>query len=381
MKIAMNWQRLLLAAALLLSSAVIAKDSWDETVTAARGQTVYFYAWGGSSEVNQYLRWVADEVEEQYGIRLVHVKVADIAEAVSRILNETASSSAVDMLWLNGENFHQLKTADELLGELHIRIPAAQNIRADIPWQSDFGVPVEGLELPWGIGQFHLIVRSSALQTFIQDGKLQPQQLLEFAQQHPQRVSYPKPPEFHGTTFLKSLLIALHDDSKLFTQPPGNDSKVALETLWSFLDQLHPSLWRDGIDFPSGAAFQQQMLANGQLDVAVSFNPQELSVAQRQGRLPEGLERVVIGAGAVTNSHYMAIAKRTRAPQAAQVVVNFLLSTKAQLRKRDASGWGDPAVVELPEDSQQSSLLPAVAEMHIGWVELLESGWLERYQQ
>ncbi|HET8816700.1 MAG TPA: ABC transporter substrate-binding protein [Pseudidiomarina sp.] len=381
MKTTTIWQCLLLAVATILSTAAVASDSWEKTVTAARGETVYLYAWGGSSEVNQYLRWVAEEVEAQYQIRLVHVKVADIGEAVARLLSENEGFSAVDMLWLNGENFHQLKTANELLGELPSRIPNAQAIRSDIPWQSDFGVPVEGFELPWGIGQFHLIVRSSLLQEFTQNGQLSPQQLLAFAQRYPQRVSYPKPPEFHGTTFLKSLLHALHNDSELFTRAPSVTSRLALEPLWAFLNQLHPLLWREGQDFPSGAAFQQQMLANGQLDVAVSFNPQELSVAQRQGRLPEGLERVVLGPGAVTNSHYLAIAKRTRVPHAAQVVMNYLLSKEAQLRKRDGSGWGDPAVIALPDDSRQPSLLPAVAEMHIGWVELLESGWLERYQQ
>lgn len=375
------WQSAVLAL-MLLSSPAVADPTWNKTVSDARGQTVYFYAWGGSSEVNEYLRWASEQIAERYEIELVHVKVADVAEAVSRILNEDSSAnSAVDLLWINGENFHQLKDAGQLLGSLPERIPAAHNIRMDIPWQSDFGVPVNGFELPWGIGQFHLIARTSAVQGFIQDGRLQPQQLLAFAQENPGRLSYPKPPEFHGTTFLKSLLLALHEESEVFLKPPSNSSEQSLQLLWDYLDTLHPLLWRTGEDFPSGAAFQQQMLANGQLDIAVSFNPQELTVASTQGRLPDGLERVVVGDGAITNSHYLAIPKRTRASQAAQVVIDFLLSPDAQERKRDVSGWGDPAVVSLPEDTQASSLLPAVAEMHIGWVERIETGWLERYQQ
>ncbi|WP_417656627.1 ABC transporter substrate-binding protein [Pseudidiomarina aestuarii] len=374
------WQSAVLAL-LLLSTPAVADTTWNETVATARGQTVYFYAWGGSSEVNDYLRWASEELDERHDIELVHVKVADVAEAVSRILNEDSSASAVDLLWINGENFHQLKDAGQLLGNLPKRIPAAQNILTDIPWQSDFGVPVDGFELPWGIGQFHLIVRTSAVQDFIEDGRLQPQNLLAFARQNPGRLSYPKPPEFHGTTFLKSLLLALNEDPEVFLQPPSGSSSQTLQLLWDYLDTLHPLLWRSGQDFPNGAAFQQQMLANGQLDIAVSFNPQELTVANMQGRLPGGLERVVLGNGAITNSHYLAIPKRTRTPQAAQVVVDFLLSPEAQLCKRDVSGWGDPAVVSLPEDTQASSLLPAVAEMHIGWVERIESGWLERYQQ
>lgn len=381
----MNWRILFLSCCLVVSQAAKGEATWQQTVAEARGQTVYFYAWGGSTEVNNYLRWAEREVEQRFDVTLVHVKVADIAEAVARILAEGEASSpaksAIDLLWINGENFHRLKAAGQLLGDLPERIPAAQSIRADIPWQSDFGVPVEGFELPWGIGQFHLIARSEALRSFTDNGVIQPESLMTFAQENPGRMTYPKPPEFHGTTFLKSILVALYPNSTAFTQPPNASSRAKLAALWSYLDTLHPLLWRQGSDFPSSAAFQQQLLANGQLDISLSFNPQQLDVGQRQGRLPNGLQRLMIGEGAITNSHYLAIAKRSRSPQAAQVVIDFLLSAEAQTRKQAADGWGDPAVVNTVNDHDSGQLLAAAPELHIGWVELLESGWLERYQQ
>jgi putative thiamine transport system substrate-binding protein len=60
--------------------------SWPEIVQAAKGQTVYWNAWGGDEHVNAYIAWVGDQVREEYGITLNHVKLADTADAVSRVL-------------------------------------------------------------------------------------------------------------------------------------------------------------------------------------------------------------------------------------------------------------------------------------------------------
>ena len=61
-------------------------SDWDETTRNARGQTVYFNAWGGSDPINDYIRWAADQVKERYQVSVKHVKVGDIGEVVSRIL-------------------------------------------------------------------------------------------------------------------------------------------------------------------------------------------------------------------------------------------------------------------------------------------------------
>ena len=37
--------------------------SWDETLAGARGQTVYWHAWGGDPQINAYIEWVGDQVK------------------------------------------------------------------------------------------------------------------------------------------------------------------------------------------------------------------------------------------------------------------------------------------------------------------------------
>ena len=51
-----------LLCALVLGHTVNAA-SWDDTLAQARGQTVYWHAWGGDPQVNAYIEWVGDQVQ------------------------------------------------------------------------------------------------------------------------------------------------------------------------------------------------------------------------------------------------------------------------------------------------------------------------------
>lgn len=123
---------------------------WQQTLNAAKGQTVYFYAWGGSKPVNDYLRWATREIAQQYGIRLIHVKVTDPSEPVSRLTAENGRTSAIDLMWVNGENFAYLKQQGFLLGNLWSAIPNTAFLAVEhLPITVDFGEPMDGFEVPW----------------------------------------------------------------------------------------------------------------------------------------------------------------------------------------------------------------------------------------
>ncbi|MEW5279440.1 ABC transporter substrate-binding protein, partial [Citrobacter freundii] len=66
-------------------------DGWQQIKNDARGQTVWFNAWGGDNAVNQYLDWVSGEMKTHYAINLKIVRLADAADAVKRIQTEAAS--------------------------------------------------------------------------------------------------------------------------------------------------------------------------------------------------------------------------------------------------------------------------------------------------
>ncbi|PYE32792.1 putative thiamine transport system substrate-binding protein [Idiomarina fontislapidosi] len=331
---------------------------------------VYFYAWGGNPAINDYIRWAAKELQPE-GIQLHHVKVADIAEVVKQLVD---GQSNADLVWINGENFHALKAADRLRAVV-AELDLDTTLNDDLDWRSDFGEPIEGLEVPWGVGQFYLLT----CQSCIAGDQVSANELLEYAAQHPGRMTYPKPPEFHGTTFLKSLLLSLSEQDTAFRQPvDAVDAEKLTAPLWTYLDELQPLLWQGGENFPSSAAQQLNWFANQQLDIALSFNPNEVKTLVNQARVPQGTKRVTLGEGAITNSHYLAVPTTSQHAEAAQRVIRFFLSETAQRKKADLSGWGDPTVLDL-ELADMPPLLPVATEFHASWQSYLEQQWQQRY--
>jgi len=71
--------------AVRLAAAQAVSPSWTDTARAARGQTVYFNAWGGSERINAYLQWAAGELQRDFGVKLQHVKISDAADVVKRV--------------------------------------------------------------------------------------------------------------------------------------------------------------------------------------------------------------------------------------------------------------------------------------------------------
>ena len=393
-------RRQLLAASALLPFArhALAATDWTAILRAARGQTVYFNAWAGSERINTYLQWAGAEVEKRWAVKLEHVKISDTAEVVKRVRAEKQAGrlndGSVDTVWINGENFLAMKRGGLLFGPFAEALPsyAGVDTLGKPTTKVDFSEPVEGMEAPWGMAQL----------TFYADGKKVTQpprsmaELVEFAKRHPGRITYPKPPNFHGTTFLKQMLLEAHTDRKPFYAPVQADAFARLTApMWATLDALHPALWRQGKQFPANNAVMRQMLADGELLINLSFNPNEAATEIAARRLPESVVSWQHSAGAIGNTHFLAIAFNARAKEGAQVLVNFLLSPQAQARKADVRFWGDPTVLALDRLSAADKALftqnaapgtvlqsaPALAEPHASWVPAIESEWLKRYGQ
>jgi putative thiamine transport system substrate-binding protein len=81
---------------------------WDALTEAARGQTVYFNAWGGSPNINAYIEWAAGELDTRYGIELVHVKLDDTANAVAGSAKAAAANvAAARRRFITGLSHHR----------------------------------------------------------------------------------------------------------------------------------------------------------------------------------------------------------------------------------------------------------------------------------
>lgn len=376
----------LLAGSLLVTQANAGDNpQWQQTLDEAKGQTVYFNAWGGSPEINAYLVWAGQELARDYQVKLVQVKVDDIAQSVSQLLaNKQAGKQAggpIDLLWVNGENFKALKEQGLLGAPFTQELPNMALVDGSLPVSEDFTLPVAGLEAPWGIGQLNLMVDTEE----VASPPTSAAALLAWAKAHPGRFTYPKPPQFHGSSFLKQILLELTPDpAPLYREATDAEFIRITAPLWAWLDELHPALWRKGKLFPASAAETRQLLDDGELAMAISFNPQEAQSAAQIGALPPSVEAVAMAKGSLTNSHFLAIPFNANARAGAKVVANFLLSPAAQARKADPAYWGDPSVLRSdalpdPAKGQPALRFKAVAEPHPSWQLKLEAAWAERY--
>ncbi|WP_371359457.1 ABC transporter substrate-binding protein [Cohaesibacter sp. ES.047] len=383
-----------------LDAAEIDPSDWDAVLAEAKGQTVYFHAWGGGDRINAYIDWAGDQIKDRYGVTLQHVKVSDTANVVSQIVAEKAAGKdeggSVDLVWINGENFASLKEKGLLLPMSWA--PDLPNYRfADINGKptltTDFTVPTDGLESPWGMAQLSFYY-DSAVTTDLPKSAAE---LLDWARAHPGRFAYPKPPDFLGSTFLKQIALELAPDPSVMAEPVTDESYGPVaDKLFAYLDALHPHLWRKAQAFPDNVSSLKNLLADSEIEIAFTFNPGDASAAIANNELPDTVRSFTFDGGTIGNSHFVAIPFNANAKAGAMVLADFLLSPEAQARKQDPDIWGDPTVLDLASLGANDRALfdqldlgiatlkpdelgPTLPEPHSSWMERLEADWTKRY--
>jgi putative thiamine transport system substrate-binding protein len=149
--------------------AVGASDAdWSSTVAQARGQTLYWNAWGGDDGINAYLAWGDVRVDlDGVGDRL-RLRVSDHGPGFdTRLAEKSAGRSengSVDLIWINGENFAAMKEHGLLYGPFTQRLPNFRLVDTEgKPTLTDFTVPVDGLEAPWSMAQFVFLYDTARL--------------------------------------------------------------------------------------------------------------------------------------------------------------------------------------------------------------------------
>lgn len=386
------------ALAMILAAAAAHAASWDDTVLRARGQTVFFNAWGGDERTNGFIDWLGQQALARYGITVRDVKLAGTADAVTRVLAEkTAGRTAdgsVDLIWINGPNFLAMKDQGLLYGPFTDRLPNFKLV--DVTGKpsnvTDFTVPVDGLESPWRLAQLVLNVdgaRTTDAPRTIAD-------FIPWARRHPGRFTHPDVQDFLGATFLKQALIELTPDPALL-QRPATDAAFAVATapLWAWYDELRPLLWRGGRDFPASGPAARQLLDDGEIDLSVSFDPAEAAAAVEAGQLPNTARTVTLANGSIGNTSFVAIPFNSPHKEAAMVVADLLLDPATQAHAQDIRVLGSysvldmaaltPAQRQLFGDLPGSPALPSNAELgrillepHPSWMTRIAAEWSRR---
>lgn len=374
----------------------VADMSWEEVLESARGTTVTLYGWGGSDKTNGWLdNNVAKVMQEQYGITLNRVPM-NIDEILAKMVSEkqAGTTGTVDVVWINGENFYTAKENGLLHGPFTGRLPNFNSFvdGAAPDVATDFGYPTEGFEAPYGKAQFVLIGDPEQLGTLPADH----QALLALVKANPGKLTYPAPPDFTGSAFVRNIIYDIVGYEALMTAKADKESlRILIQPALDYLTQLKPYLWREGKTYPATSALVDQMYSDGELLLTMNYNPNHVANKIQAGEFSAGSKSFVFDKGTVGNTHFLAVAGNAPNKAGALVLINAILSPELQASKYDPATWGDlPVLDEGKLSAEQKKLfdvvpqgpgVPALSElltkrlpeMPSALVPLIEELWLE----
>jgi putative spermidine/putrescine transport system substrate-binding protein len=376
-------------------------SSWDQVLAEANGQTVNWYMWGGSDAINEFVdKKYGTLLKEQYNITLRRVPISDTAEAVNKVLNEKQAGKneggSVDLIWINGENFAALKQADALFGPFATKLPNAKYVDYDNPAVSkDFGLETEGYESVWGSAQFQFVYDSKRIQP--DELPHNYQELKSWVKKHPGRFTYAAPPDFTGTRFVKQLFYELSGGYEKWSKPFNQQEfNTEASKAWDYLNEIKPSLWRDGETYPKTVAELTTLFNNNEVDFAFTQDIGGIATEIGKGKLPKTARLYVFDSGTIGDHHNVAIPYNAAHKAAAMVVANLILDPKLQYEKADPTkGWGDGIGIDpsrldgenkkLFEELKSKTRETAVAadellkhklpDLHAAYTPALEEGW------
>ncbi len=373
-----------------------AARSFADVQRAAKGQTVTLWMYGGDKQGNAYVDDVLAPAAARAGVTLKRVPVTATSDAVSRILSEHQAGTRdgeVDLVWVNGDNFGTVKKAGGWLCGWTSQLPStALTSPTDPLLKDDFGVPVDGCEAPWHKAQFTLVYDSAK----VTDPPTTLAGVLDWAKAHPGRFTYPAPPDFTGSVFVREVLRSVAATQGLGEVPLPYSAPAAdkvTPALWARLKDLAPALWRGGSTYPRDSAALDALYAGGQVDMTMTYGPATLTKLVADGSFPTTTKVLTLTDGTVGNASFLAIPSTSGHPEGAMVVADLALSAAQQLEKAKPSVWGQFTVLDqgrlTAADRAAFAALPASpvvppydvlsrnahAELTSGWVPVLDDGW------
>jgi putative spermidine/putrescine transport system substrate-binding protein len=312
-------------------------ESFAEIRRDAQGQTVRWWMYGGDDRINRYVDEIVIPAAREAGVRLERVPVGDTADALQRVIAQRRagreSGGAVDLIWINGENFAAGKEAGLWLEDWVRALPNARFVDFTEPTiAKDFQVPVEGQEAPWYRAAFALAHDSRKLD----EPPHSYAALLGYARRNPGRFTYPAPPDFTGSAFVRQVVAAMGEDRA-----------------FAYLRELEPLMYRRGETFPASTAELDALFANGEVDFAMSYEANFVAAQVERGMFARSTRPFILGEGALVNVSYVTIPADAAHESGAQVVANLLMSPALQAKQADPEILGVPTVLDvdsLPAD-------------------------------
>lgn len=310
----------------------IEEMSFDELKEAAKGSTVTFYGWGGDEKLNEWLDDVfAPRMKDKYDITMERVPM-DIDQILSQLSGELQAGEedgSIDMIWINGENFQSAKENHMLYGPFTDKLP---NFNDYIDTESedvtlDFAYPIEGYEAPYGKAQMVLVGDTAVTSEFPKSAD----ELLEYVKKYPGKVTYPALPDFTGSVFVRNIIYEICGYEQFLNMESDKETvKEAVEPAMEYLRRLNPYLWNEGKTFPDSSTTLDNMFADGEVILNVTYDAFATAVKIEEGTYTETTQTFQFDKGTIGNTNFMAIAANSQNKAGAMVAINEMMSPEIQ---------------------------------------------------
>lgn len=323
----------------------ISSLTWKDIQEQSKGSQVTWMMWQGDPFINKYVReYVTPQLKERYNIDLQVVN-GQGNQVVNLLLSEKeagTSQSQIDLCWINGETFFQLRQLDALYGPFVSKLPNSQYIDWNNPFIAyDFQQKVDGYECPWGNVQMAMIYNSDQVSA----PPMNLEELESWVKANPGKFTISN--DFTGMTLLKSWLMDFAGGANSLAGEFNEELyREKSKALWAYINRIKPYFWNNGESFPTNTGQMHQLFASGELWFTMSNNDGEVDNKITQGLFPENTRAYVPAIGSIQNSHYLGLVKNAPHKAAALVAINFLISPEAQWEKMKPSVWGDGTVLD-----------------------------------
>lgn len=97
------------------------------------------------------------------------------------------------------------------------------------------------------------------------------------------------------------------------------------QQLWKRLNDLEPSLWRQGKTYPQGAPAVDRLFGDGEVDAFLAYDTGGIGQFVQKGTFPQSTRTAVFDSGNIENYGYTAIPYNAARRAAAMVLANLLL--------------------------------------------------------
>lgn len=373
------------------------QKDWNTILEEARGTKVNFYGWGGDQRTNSWIdTYLANRLKEEYDITLNRVGM-NIDDILNNLLNErqlNTKQGNIDIVWINGENFYTARQNNLLYGPFTDMLPNFEKYidKDSVEVKYDFGFPVEGYEAPYGKAQLVMIYNDALIDKVPTNHR----ELLELVKKNPGKFTYPAPPDFTGSAFVRNIIYDIVGYEKFMDMEANEDVvREAIKPAIDFLREIKPYLWREGETYPADIALLNNMYSDGEVFMSMSYNPNSIAGKILTGEFPKTSNSFVFEKGTIGNTHFLAIPFNSPNKGGAMAVIDFILSVEAQASKYDPVNWGDLPVLDndklsaeekghfdrikigqgtLPQDKLLKHRVP---EMPANLVPIIEKIWME----